>query len=89
MASLIHKMNIYSAVDNNGDLVCLTTDKQFASKMSDSHFKDAYPIDILEDFPLDTPVCNGKGRDIGTLRDFVDKDAAQAAGVAFRGAEEL
>lgn len=73
--------NIYSAVDNNGDLICLTTDKQFAIKMSDGHFKDAQPIDIFDDFSPDTPVCNGKGRDIGTLQDFVDKNTAQAAGV--------
>lgn len=68
--------NVYSAVDNNSDLICLTTDKQYAKKTSDSHFKDVYPIDILLDFPSDTPVCNGKGIDIGTLQDFIDKDAA-------------
>lgn len=65
--------SVYSAVDNNGNLVCLTTDKQFAAKMSDSHFKDIHPIDIFEDFPPDAPVCNGKGEEIGTLQDFRDK----------------
>lgn len=82
--------NVYSAVDNNGDLVCLTTNKQYAAKMSDSHFKDSvWPIDIVEDFPPGTPVCNGNGEEIETIQDFIDKDAAQAAGVAFRGNEEI
>lgn len=63
---------IYQALDNNGDLICLTTDKQFAVKTADSHFKDTAASPILGDeWPDDTEVVNSKGETIGTLGELL------------------
>jgi len=66
-------MNIYQALDNNGALYRLITDKATARRLADSHQKDAIgPIDS-DWYPADTPVTNAKGRVIGTLAEVIQR----------------
>ena len=62
---------MYAAFDNNGDLICLTTNREYAIETADSHFKDTAELPIDEDlFPSDTLVSDKNGRDIGTLAEL-------------------
>lgn len=63
---------MYAAYDNNGKLICLTTSREFAIETADSHYKDTaeWPI-IGDEFPSDTPVCDGAGNNIGTLNSLM------------------
>lgn len=63
--------NIYEAIDNNGDLIILTTSKKVAISTADDHFKDTAGLPILGDeHPEDTPVEDGNGKFIGRLADL-------------------
>lgn len=65
-------MNVYQALDNNGELYLLSTSKKYAKASADSHQKGVatkpfQPGELLEFYPAHTQVYDGKGRNIGTL----------------------
>jgi len=62
---------MYAAFDNNGVLICLTTNREYAIETADCHFKDTAELPIDEDlFPSDALVCDGNGKDLGTLAEL-------------------